>query len=609
MVKTKRPPTAKPTADRLKTMESLLGAIPEDSGGVSEESLFGPREATPIKVPTVERLKVPTADPVATEDREPPADRAENETPRGVPATTTRKAATAVQHASAGLGQAIADEPESSPSGFASEPEPEPLLPPQSAEVQIPRFAGYELLPADDPAGPLPENPGYQVVAPHEAVTREAAGPGKGFRSKLVIGVAIAASLIVAGLFLWEWATRPKSSAFGQAPVLADRTKGTPRPPTPPPPDPDPAKAAKAAVPSASARRAEQPAAAMAGDAVEIGVAYGTEKRTWLEWAVREFANSEDGSRIRVNLIPMGSVEGARAVVEGDTHIHVWSPASKLYKEAFVRDWDAKYKGNPILREDVLALTPMVFVMWKSRYDEFLKKSPEVSLKTIAFAMRAKTGWATIAGKPEWGLFKFGLTDPNQSNSGLMTLILLAYEYSQKTSGLIGDEIRAPKFLDYMSTLERGVTGLSNSTGNLMAEMVVKGPSSYDVLMVYESVVIDSIQNAETRWGDLRVIYPKFTLWNDNPYYILNTPWTTPAHQKAADAFLKFLMSEPIQLRALRHGFRPGNPSVSLKRPDSPFVRYDKIGLNIDLPSVCDLPSVEVIENLQQAWARFAVPR
>ena len=76
-------------------------------------------------------------------------------------------------------------------------------------------------------------------------------------------------------------------------------------------------------------------------------------------------------------------------------------------------------------------------------------------------------------------------------------------------------------------------------------------------------------------------------------------PWTTPAHQKAAGAFLKFLLSEPIQLRALRHGFRPGNPGVSLKKPDSPFVRYANIGLNIDLPSICDLPSVEVIENLQ----------
>ena len=51
------------------------------------------------------------------------------------------------------------------------------------------------------------------------------------------------------------------------------------------------------------------------------------EKRGWLEWAAKEFAASDAGRRIRVNLIPMGSVESARAIVNGDQRLHVWSPA------------------------------------------------------------------------------------------------------------------------------------------------------------------------------------------------------------------------------------------------------------------------------------------
>src|SRR5437667_9750615 len=43
----------------------------------------------------------------------------------------------------------------------------------------------------------------------------------------------------------------------------------------------------------------------------EIGIAYGTEKQRWLEWAVSEFEKTSDGKRIKVNLIPMGSLEGA----------------------------------------------------------------------------------------------------------------------------------------------------------------------------------------------------------------------------------------------------------------------------------------------------------
>src|SRR3974377_1638850 len=53
------------------------------------------------------------------------------------------------------------------------------------------------------------------------------------------------------------------------------------------------------------------------GEPVELGIAYGTEKQRWLEWAVQEFAKTRDGKRIKVNLIPMGSLEGADAVLGG----------------------------------------------------------------------------------------------------------------------------------------------------------------------------------------------------------------------------------------------------------------------------------------------------
>src|SRR5215813_427678 len=46
------------------------------------------------------------------------------------------------------------------------------------------------------------------------------------------------------------------------------------------------------------------------GDQIEVGIAYGTEKQRWLEWAVQEFAKTRDGKRIKINLIPMGSLEG-----------------------------------------------------------------------------------------------------------------------------------------------------------------------------------------------------------------------------------------------------------------------------------------------------------
>jgi Ca-activated chloride channel family protein len=227
----------------------------------------------------------------------------------------------------------------------------------------------------------------------------------------------------------------------------------------------------------------------------------------------------------------------------------------------------------------------------------------------IYYAMRAKSGWARIANQPDWGLFKFGHTHPNQSNSGLMTLVVIAYDYCGKSAGLSVRDVTAPAFSDYLVGFERGVTGLSNSTGNMMKEMVAKGPACYDALMVYESVVIDYLKQAESNWGPLQVVYPKCNLWNDNPYCILNTPWTTAEHQQAAERFLQFLMSLPIQERALEHGFRPGNAAVPIRGPNSPFERFAAAGLRVELPEVCEVPSAEVLDNLQQLWLRNAVPR
>src|ERR1043165_5352412 len=75
------------------------------------------------------------------------------------------------------------------------------------------------------------------------------------------------------------------------------------------------------------------------GATVEIGVAYGTEKQRWLEWAQQEFAKTDAGRRIQVNLIPLGSVEGAQAILRGDQRIQAWTPASALYKDVFVQEW------------------------------------------------------------------------------------------------------------------------------------------------------------------------------------------------------------------------------------------------------------------------------
>lgn len=349
----------------------------------------------------------------------------------------------------------------------------------------------------------------------------------------------------------------------------------------------------------------QQPTATKRQKAVEIGIAYGTEKKRWLEWAVKEFEKTPEGASIAVNLIPMGSLEGAQAILGGDERIHVWSPASALYKDVFVQEWKVKYNTNPLLTDEDLALTPMAFVMWEERYRAFVDKYGELSFKTISEALKERGGWDAIAGKPEWGFFKFGHTNPNQSNSGLMTLVLMAYDYHGICKDLKLKQIVDTGFQDWMQTFEHGVSGLIHSTGTMMRDMVLKGPSTYDAVIVYENVAIDYLKSAEGRWGRLQVVYPEKNAWNENPYYVINADWSTEDHRTAAKTLMEFLLSKPIQQQSLVHGFRPGDPTVPIKFPDSPFIKYEKFGIHVDLQSVCEPPKAEVLNNLLASWIRY----
>jgi ABC-type molybdate transport system substrate-binding protein len=343
----------------------------------------------------------------------------------------------------------------------------------------------------------------------------------------------------------------------------------------------------------------------------KLVVAFGTEKEPWLKWAVDEFAKTPAGESVDVDLVGLGSIEAAQAIVRGEKNINVWAPASSLYRDQFVKDWqDRRGAGaKPIAREASLALTPMVLVMWDERSRAFQSKLGEPNFKRIADAVTGD-GWSAIAQKPEWGFFKFAHTDPGRSNSGLAALLLMASDYAGKSRDLSVPDVSGRDFQQWLSGVERRVvgasSGLTHSTGTLMTSMVQRGPSTYDCVVVYEANAIERLDQAAGRYGDLRVVYPPTNYWNDNPYYVIDAPWTSAEQQQAAKQFLDFLLSEPVQRQALiAHGFRPANLSVTTNGPDSPLVKHAAAGLRVDVPGTfVETPKGEVLESLLLAWQR-----
>lgn len=336
---------------------------------------------------------------------------------------------------------------------------------------------------------------------------------------------------------------------------------------------------------------------------------YSTEKEDWLTSAVAEFRKANPD--VEVELVGKGSLDAAQGIVDGKYQPTLWSPADSLALNLAADDWQTKHH-TPLVAADgadaprPVLLTPLVFVVWEDRAKVLLDASGgALSWKAIHKAVASPKGWTAIGGKPDWGFVKLGHTDPTRSNSGLQALLLMTLEYYGKQSGLTVGDLLDDKYQAFVKETERGVTRFEASTGTFMTDMVRFGPSKYDIAVVYESLAVSQLENAQGRWGNLKVYYPATTLWSDHPLALLAGDWVTPAQRAAARRLSAFLLDRPMQQRALVYGFRPADPAVPIRTGDgNPFTRLEAYGVRIDVPPVATPPDGPVVRNLMMMWTR-----
>ena len=351
-------------------------------------------------------------------------------------------------------------------------------------------------------------------------------------------------------------------------------------------------------------------------DAVEITFLYSTEKKEWIEASTAAF--SKEHPNISVKLLGKGSLEAAQALVEGKDKPTLWSPADSLVLNLGGTDYETKNSARlfaPEGSEDApqaLVITPLVFVAWEDRAQVLLKAGKgQITWRLLHDSVTSNQGWAALGGNPEWGFVKLGHTDPTRSNSGLNALLSMTLEYYKKTSGIQVADLLKPEYQAWIRELEKGVTGFEPSTGTFMTDMIRFGPSKYDVAFVYENLAISQVENAQGRWGNLKVYYPSTTLWSDHPVAILEGSWVTEPARAAARTYVKFLRSRAVQEQALVFGFRSADPSVPLKTSDArnPFTRLAQYGIQIDIPPAATPPTGAVVKNLLTMWSRVVANR
>lgn len=336
---------------------------------------------------------------------------------------------------------------------------------------------------------------------------------------------------------------------------------------------------------------------------------YSTEKKAWLTEALGRFGREHP--EIKLETAEKGSFDMVQALLDQGERPTLISPADDVQLNLLVSDYRQK-TGQPLIDTEgpdkplPLVLTPLVLVAWEDRASLLTARDRTLTFHDLLKAIEQPRGWLGVKGKAEWGFVKFGHTSPARSNSGLQTLVLLAYEYHKKRGGLEVADVMDPGFQKFVKGLEKGVSKFGTSTGEFMEEMVLYGPSKYDVVVSYENLAIQHLGNAVGRWGNLRVYYPAQTMWSSHPVAVLKGDWVSPEQRLAARMLIDYLRDRPEQTRALELGFRPSNPNVAVVADDkSPFKNAERFGVKVELGSVVEAPPGPVVRNLIEMWSRL----
>lgn len=318
---------------------------------------------------------------------------------------------------------------------------------------------------------------------------------------------------------------------------------------------------------------------------VMITVAYSTEKSDWLTKATALFNQQNKG---HINVVPIdarGSLDAVDAIVGKDLNgtpvstvlqPTIWSPASDLELHWLSQRWEKENPGQQKIIDytnsppQYIVHSYLVFAVWQKQ-STALSTSPYKNLTwQDIHTLLSLHDWSQIGGDGNLGRVKFGQTQPDLSNSGLMTLTLIAYSYFKKDRDLTPQEIHNDSgFRTFLKDIEDKVQCFGPSSGIFMPTVIRNGPGYFDFVTTYENLVLASEQAAQDRWGQTLVMYypPRLKMKSDHPFVVLQGKWVSPSQQQAAMAFLKFLKDPAQQRSALTFGLRPESLPITADVP------------------------------------------
>lgn len=225
-----------------------------------------------------------------------------------------------------------------------------------------------------------------------------------------------------------------------------------------------------------------------------------------------------------------------------------------------------------------------------------------------------------------WGRVRLGRPNPITSTIGFDALYLMSYDYlvppTQRTAVATDPKGAAAAFQqalaqqsaplrDWLRRCDAGVKDLRDSGAETVHEFFSLGAARYDAVVAYEHVALPILEQVRRNSGEMaliRIVYPEPTLWADHPVVLRQgESGLTPAERVAAEKWIAFLRSDPLQALAVELGYRPSRPDASVHDYSSNnnlFLRLSSMGVRVHVP-VSQAPPIEgaSVAELIRTWA------
>jgi len=337
--------------------------------------------------------------------------------------------------------------------------------------------------------------------------------------------------------------------------------------------------------------------------AIVVDFAYSPEKEPLVVPLVKAFnerKTEHEGAPVFVRAQIVSSGEAQTKLAAKRLPITLWSPASSLWGRLLNFEADANYVPD---ENPSLVRTPLLIAMWEPLAQALGWPRKQIGFEQILELALDKRGWAAY-GKPTFGQFKLGHTNPDFSTSGLSAVAAEYYSATGKREGLTEQDVEAQKVRDEIQDIERAIVHYGDTTLFFAEQMKRFGPAYASAVAMEEATLIDYNRKRGSA-GKLVGIYPKEgTFFSDNPLIVLNAPWVDAREKAGAELFVEYLADAATPEAAARAGFRPGDPDA---RAGSPIdARH---GADAAQPTrVLSLPQPAVLARIKRAWREDRKP-